>query len=162
MKTKKSYSMKSSKSQMVRDALVANPKATANDLSFRFNCSDALVYAVKAELRKQANKTPHVTKKAKADAIAKNTAMGAKLHKPAQVVAPKVITMVEASTTLMQLVGSVKDLCISFDHSRSKVDVLWQEEVYQADIDDLPKVIDSIKYLKSKELTYDDSSITNI
>lgn len=161
MKAKKVYSMKSSKSQMIRDALTANPTAKVVDLMVQFNCSDALIYSVKHDMKKKAGKTLRVTKQAKANAIAKNSANGVRLGRPPKavpVVEPKTISMVEASYAMRDLVNTVKGMCISFDQARDKIDVLWNEEVYQVDIADLPKAIDSIKYLKSKELSF---NITN-
>ena len=64
------------------------------------------------------------------------------------------ISIKEASDVLSYLVKDIKDLDISFYHSESKVSIGWRDELFQADTLELPRVIDSIKYLQSKDITY--------
>ena len=73
---------------------------------------------------------------------------------PKSEVHARTISIVQACETLMYLTKDIKDFCISFDHSRDKVEVLWHEDVYQVDVVEMPKVIDCIKFLNSKELIY--------
>lgn len=63
----------------------------------------------------------------------------------------RTVSLKEACDVLTYLVKDVKDLCISFDHSRNKVDVLWHEEVFQVDVNEVPKAVECIKFLASKE-----------
>jgi hypothetical protein len=77
-----------------------------------------------------------------------------KRGRPRKVVEAKQISIIEASNVLQYLVKDIKDLCISFDHSRNKLDVLWHEEIFQVSIDELPKAIDSIKFLANKEIAF--------
>jgi len=67
---------------------------------------------------------------------------------------PLTISIKEASDVLSYLVKDIKDLDISFYHSENKVSVAWHDEIYQADTMELSKVIESIKYLQSKEIVY--------
>lgn len=66
----------------------------------------------------------------------------------------RTISIKEACDVLTYLVKDIKELCIAFDNKQSEVEILWHEEVYKADVVEVPKVIDAIKYLQSKELVY--------
>ena len=68
----------------------------------------------------------------------------------------RTISIKEASDVLSYLVRDIKDLDISFFHTSNKVNIGWGDELFQADTIELPKVIESIKYLQSKEMTYSD------
>lgn len=68
----------------------------------------------------------------------------------------RTISIKEASDVLSYLVKDIKDLDISFFHTDSKVNVGWRDEIFQVDTLELPKVIESIKYLQSKEMVYTD------
>jgi len=122
--------MKVSKSNVVRNLLQTQPKMSARDMAKKAGCDIALVYQLRKELPLMARVTVGRPRK------------------------DKQISIIEASSVLQYLVKDIKDLCISFDHSRSKLDVLWHEEVFQVSIDELPKAIDSIKFLAKKELTF--------
>ena len=63
----------------------------------------------------------------------------------------RTVSIKEASEVLMYLVKDVKDLCVSFDHSRDTLDVIWHEEVFQVPVDELPKTIECIKFLAARE-----------
>lgn len=65
--------------------------------------------------------------------------------------ATRTVSLKEACDVLNYLVKDVKDLCISFDHSRNNVDVLWHEEVFQVAVDEVPKTIECIKFLAGRE-----------
>ena len=71
------------------------------------------------------------------------------VKRPKQVT--RTVSLKEACDVLMYLVKDVKDLCISFDHSRKVVDVLWHEEVFQVEVNEVPKAVECIKFLASKE-----------
>lgn len=122
--------MKVSKSNVVRNLLKTQPNMSARDMATKAGCDVALVY----QLRKEK------------PVLAKVTYGKSTKHRH--------ISLVEASNVLQYLVKDVKDLCISFDHSRNKLDVLWHEEIFQVSIDELPKAIDSIKFLSKKELSF--------
>jgi hypothetical protein len=66
----------------------------------------------------------------------------------------RTISIKEASDVLSYLVKDIKDLDISFYHSENKVSIGWRSELFQADTMELSKVIDSIKYLQSKEIIH--------
>lgn len=66
----------------------------------------------------------------------------------------RTISIKEACDVLLFLTKDIKELCIAFDNKQSEVEILWHEEVYKADVVEVPKVIDAIKYLQSKELVY--------
>jgi hypothetical protein len=122
--------MKVSKSNVVRNLLQTQPKMSARDMATKAGCDVALVYQLRKEL----------------PVLAKVT-----MGRPRK---DKQISLVDASNVLQYLVKDIKDLCISFDHSRNKLDVLWHEELFQVAIDELPKTIDSIKFLTKKEATF--------
>lgn len=122
--------MKVTKSNVVRNLLQTQPEMTARDIANKAGCDVTLVY----ELRKELPLLAKVT-----------------MGRPRK---DRQISLVEASNVLQYLVKDIKDLCISFDHSRNKLDVLWHEEVFQVSIDELPKTIDSIKFLAKKEVTF--------
>jgi hypothetical protein len=124
--------MKVSKSNVVRNLLQTQPNMSASDMAKKAGCDVALVYQLRKEL----------------PLLAKVT-----MGRPRK---DRQISLVEASNVLQYLVKDIKDLCISFDHSRNKLDVLWHEELFQVAIDELPKTIDSIKFLARKEATYDE------
>lgn len=66
----------------------------------------------------------------------------------------RAISIKEASDVLSYLVKDVKGLDISFFNTSNKVNIGWRDEVFEADTAELPKVIESIKYLQSKEYVY--------
>lgn len=123
--------MKVSKSNTVRMLLADRPHLTAKDIAKQAGCDVSLVY----EVRKRHAQT----------IVSKRMRQGAD---------DKQISIMQASSVLQYLVKDVKDLCISFDHSRDKLDVIWHEEIFQVAVGELPRVIDNIKFLASKELTY--------
>jgi hypothetical protein len=124
--------MKVTKSNVVRNLLQTQPEMSARDIAKKAGCDVSLVYELCKEL----------------PLLAKVT-----MGRPRK---DKQISLVDASNVLQYLVKDIKDLCISFDHSRNKLDVLWHEEVFQVSIDELPKTIDSIKFLAKKEATYEE------
>jgi hypothetical protein len=130
--------MKLNKSEAVRMLLSDRPHLTAKDIAKQAGCDVSLVYDVR---KRHARKI-----------VSKRMRQG---------VDDKQISIMQASSVLQYLVKDVKDLCISFDHSRDKLDVLWHEEVFQVPVGELPKVIDSIKYLTSKELSFGEANHVN-
>ena len=122
--------MKVTKSNVVRNLLKTQPNMSARDIATKAGCDIALVYQLRKEL----------------PLLAKVT-----MGRPRK---DRRISLLEASGVLQYLVKDVKDLCISFDHSRTKLDVLWHEELFQVSIDELPKAIDSIKFLAKQEATF--------
>jgi hypothetical protein len=66
----------------------------------------------------------------------------------------RTISIKEACDVLLYITKDIKDFCISFDHKQSEVELLWHDDVYKVDVVEVPKVIDAIKYLQSKELVY--------
>ncbi len=122
--------MKVSKSNVVRNLLQTQPKMSARDMATKAGCDVALVY----QLRKEKPVLARVT-----------------VGQPSN---GRQISMIEASNVMQYLVKDIKDLCISFDHGRNRIDVLWHEELFQVTIDELPKAIDSIKFLAKKEATF--------
>jgi hypothetical protein len=124
--------MKVTKSATVRSILATQPHLSNGEIAKLAQCDISLVY--------QLRKVKHVSR--------------GKVGRPRKVVEPKQISVLEASYALMQVVNGVKDLSISFDTTRDKLDVLWHEELYQIDISELPQTIDCIKFLNSKQPNY--------
>jgi len=122
--------MKVTKSNVVRNLLQTQPEMSARDIAKKAGCDVSLVYDLRKELPVMARVT---------------------VGRPSK---GRQISLMEASNVLQYLVKDIKDLCISFDHSRNKLDVLWHEELFQVAIDELPKTIDSIKFLAKKEATF--------
>lgn len=123
--------MKLSKTKTIRTLLTEQPHLAPKEVADQVGCHITLVYDVRKQYAKSI--------------VAKR--MGKQQT-------GRQISIKEASDVLQYLVRDVKDLCISFDHSRENVDVLWHEEIFQVPVADLPKAIDSIKYLASKELNF--------
>lgn len=123
--------MKVSKSESVRMLLTDRPHLSAKDIAQQAGCDVSLVYDVR---KRHANKI-----------VAKRMRQG---------VNDAQVSIMQASSVLQYLVKDIKDLCISFDHNRDKLDVIWHEEVFQVPVGELHKTIDSIKYLSSKELKF--------
>jgi hypothetical protein len=119
--------MKVTKSAVVKNLLQTQPHLSMKDIAKLASCDVSLV----GQLRRVKSV--------------------AKRGKPLK---EKQISITEASNVLQYLVKDIKDLCISFDHRRNKLEVLWHEELFQVTIDELPKAIDSIKFLANKELDF--------
>lgn len=64
----------------------------------------------------------------------------------------RAISIKEAADVLNYLVKDVKGLDILFYSNSLRVE--WSEEMFTVDTAELPKVIESIKYLQSKEYVY--------
>ena len=124
--------MKATKSDAVRAMLNENVFLTNKEIAQAVGCDVTLV----GQLRR-------------VQSVAKR-----KVGRPRKVVEPKQISVLEASYALMQVVNGVKDLAISFDNNRDKLDVVWHDELYQIDIHELPKTLESIKYLENKEVVF--------
>jgi hypothetical protein len=124
--------MKVTKSSVVRNILATQPNMSTKDIAKLANCDISLV----GQLRK-------------VKSVAKP-----KMGRPRKVVAPRQVSIVEASSVLKYLVDDVKDLCISFDHRQGKVEVLWFEELFKVDIDELPKTMESIKFLANRMIDF--------
>lgn len=122
--------MRATKSNAVRAMLNENVFLTNKEIAQSVGCDISLVH--------QLRKVKSVAKRGR----------------PRKVVEPKQISIIEASYALMQVVNGVKDLAISFDNNRDKLDIVWHEELYQIDIADLPKTLDSIKFLENKEVSF--------
>jgi hypothetical protein len=122
--------MRATKSNAVRMMLNENAVLTNKEIAQAVGCDISLVH--------QLRKVKSVAKRGR----------------PRKVVEPKQISIIEASYALMQVVNGVKDLAISFDNNRDKLDIVWHEELYQIDIADLPKTLDSIKFLENKEVSF--------
>lgn len=121
--------MKVSKTKAIRTLLTEQAHLSAKEVADLVNCHITLVYDVRKQYAKSI--------------VAKR--MGKQQT-------GRQISIKEASDVLQYLVKDVKDLCIAFDHSRDKLDVIWREEVFQVEIDELPKTIDSIKFLSSRDI----------
>jgi hypothetical protein len=125
--------MKVTKSNVVRNLLKTQPHLSMKDIAKLASCDVSLVGQIR-----------------RVKSVAKR-------GRPHKVVESRQISIVEATNVLQYLVKDIKDLCISFDHSRDKLDVLWHEELFQVSIDELPKAIDSIKFLQNKEVDHHDN-----
>lgn len=122
--------MKVTKSAIVRNILATHPDMSMKDIAKLANCDVSLV----GQLRRVKSV--------------------AKRGRPRKVVEPRQISIVEASSVLKYLVDDVKDLCISFDHRQGKVEVLWFEELFKVDLDELPKTMESIKFLANRMIDF--------
>jgi hypothetical protein len=64
------------------------------------------------------------------------------------------ISITEACDVLLYITKDIKDFCISFDSKHNEVELMWREEVFKADVVEVPKIVEAVKYLQSKELVY--------
>jgi hypothetical protein len=64
------------------------------------------------------------------------------------------ISIKEACDVLLYITKDIKDFCISFDSKHNEVELMWREEVFKADVVEVPKIVEAVKYLQSKELVY--------
>ena len=60
-------------------------------------------------------------------------------------------TLTEACQVIMREVLQLEDVYISFDHEDLNVCVMWFDETYKARPDEVGKIIEAIKFLKSKQ-----------
>jgi predicted kinase len=120
--------MKVTKSESVRMLLSDRPHLSVQDVAHEVGCDISLVYDVR---KRHAKKI-----------VAKRMRQG---------VSNEQVTIMQASNVLQDLVKDIKDLCISFDHSRDHLDVLWRDGLFQVPVSELNKTIDSIKYLSMYE-----------
>ena len=139
-----------SKVDNVKEVLSHSSYLSDKEIAKEVGCSESLVWQLRNNKYKKATK-----KAAKAKAIARNTELGQQAKRVGRPPKPKApLSIVEASTAMMKAVVGIPDFGISFDNSRDKIDVLWHDELYQVDIDELPQTIECIKFLKSKEPNY--------
>lgn len=76
-----------------------------------------------------------------------------KVKQPKQ--ATRTVSLKEACDVMMYLVKDIKDFGITFDHSRKEVELLWGEEIFKVSPDEMPKIIECVKYLNERKLQYD-------
>ena len=135
----------------VGNLLTTKPHMTPMQIAKEVGCHVTLVYQVRkaifVEQKAKAAKTKTMVHKAK---VKKVVAKATEVVKETT----QQVGLVDACKVLQDLVGSLKDVCVAFDHNRPTVEVLWHDELYDVAVADVPLAIDCIKYLKSKEKVY--------
>ena len=79
---------------------------------------------------------------------------GKRMGRPPMTETKPSISITEACGVMMYVAKDIKNLCIAFDNRMDKVEVSWHEAVYTVDMVEMPKTIDAIKFLQSKELQF--------
>lgn len=64
----------------------------------------------------------------------------------------KVSDLVDACELLLDEVEQIEELFISFDHSRSEVEVMWHDWVFQVPTTEIEDTLAYIKYLDDREM----------
>jgi hypothetical protein len=151
--------MKVTKSATVRSILATQPHLSNGEIAKLAHCDISLVYQlrkVKSVAKRGRPRKVVDPKQVSIVSVAKR-----KVGRPRKVVDPKQVSIVDASNVLKYLVDDVKDLCISFDHRQGKVGVLWFEELFKVDISELPKTLDSIRFLANHMINYSGANHDN-
>ena len=140
----------SNKVAHVGNLLTNKPHLTPMEIAKEVGCHVTLVYQVRKAIFK------------KTQLIAKGkTKTKAKVTKEAKKVVEKVLAtvtdedlLVGACKVIDALVKATKGLCFAFDHQKKEVEILWQEELYDVSIAEVPQTIEAIRFLQSKEKNY--------
>ena len=94
----------------------------------------------------------------KAEAIAKNTELGKRRGRPPKakpvVEVVKLPSIAEACHTLIDVLQQHKNLYLSFDTSRTAVEVMWNDDVYHVAPEEVTRLAECVDYLESRRLTY--------
>lgn len=144
----KVYNTTGSMSQRIREVLTANPTTSVKDIMAQLNCSDALVYAIRSELNLSTRRVKKSKKAKKASGQIRVPVFNA------STVGKPDIAFADASRALRNFVNEVKGLSITFDAGSDRIELVWNDDLFQVSLHELPKAIDSIKYLSSKETNY--------
>jgi hypothetical protein len=129
------------KSQQARDLIKAKPHLTANQVAREVGCHVSMVY----EVKKGGFMKATITKKAKAKAV--------KVGRPTKA-SVEANLLVSACNVLENIVKEIKDFCVTFDHAQDKVEIFWGDELYNTPTGELPRIVESIKYLESRKKQY--------
>lgn len=65
------------------------------------------------------------------------------------------VSLKEACEVLKYLVKDIKGLCITFDSNREAVEIMWEEEIFNAPVTEMVKVMECVKYLDERKTHYD-------
>ena len=82
-----------------------------------------------------------------------------RLGRPAKAKTPvvevtKQPSIVDACHTLINALQQHKNLYISFDNSRTTVEVMWNDDVYHVSPEEVTRIAECVDYLESHRLTY--------
>ena len=134
---------KLSKVSQVRKLLAQEPQLTPTQIAERVGCYATFVYQVRKEVTMKKDIGAIVKVK-----IAKKASVKSKGGRPTNATLEAQAVM-EAGSLFADLVKGLRDMCITFDTNRSKVEIMWGEELFDTSVADLPKAIETIKYLQS-------------
>lgn len=135
----------------VGNLLTTKPHMTPMQIAKEVGCHVTLVYQV----RKAIFVKDKVTN-GKAKTMVHKAKVKKVVAKVAEVVkeVPKEVGLVEACEAIQKLVHNMQDFCVSFDNRRPTVEILWHDEVYDVPKEEVPLVVDCIRFLKAKEKVY--------
>lgn len=131
----------------VGNLLTTKPHMTPMQIAKEVGCHVTLVYQVRKAI---------FVKDKVTNGKAKTMVHKAKVKKVADkaVEIAKEVGLVEACEAIQKLVSNMQDFCISFDNRRPTVEILWHDEVYDVPKEEVPLVVDCIRFLKAKEKVY--------
>jgi predicted ArsR family transcriptional regulator len=123
------------KKQQIINLLKAKPHLTATQIARTVGCHVSSVY----EQKKGGFVKAKLAKKTKAVKVGR----------------PNMFDSLEkACETLLKFVNNRKDMCIAFDHSKKKVEIVWGEEIYNAGTEEVIDVLMAIKKLDTHRQTF--------
>ena len=154
--------MRGDKAKQIREALAEWGHVMGDkEIAEYVGATQSFVYKLR---NKDKVKKRIVSKKAKAQAIAKNNELGKnvvrrgrppKVKSVAEVaVIKKPVTIAEACHTLIDVLQQHKNLYLSFDTSRTAVEVMWNDDVYHVAPEEVTRIAECVDYLESRRLTY--------
>lgn len=119
--------MQVTKTNQIKALLNENGALTPKEIARHVDCDLSLVYMVMREMAKPKTRKTTVTPS---------------------------VNLVDASKAFIDLTKRLKNVSISFDHDNDKVSLMWFDESYYVDVKELPKFIESMEYIASKEYQY--------
>jgi hypothetical protein len=127
------------KTQRVRDILKDKPTLTPKEIANIVGCDLSIVYEERTKMGGGVKVKVQKAKKEKAVKMGR----------------PNLLQNIEkACETLLQFVGARKDMCIAFDHSKKKVEIVWGEEIYNAGTEEVIDVLMAIKKLDTHRQSF--------
>lgn len=120
--------MKLNKSNRIKALLNENGALTPKQVAKHIDCDLSLVYQIRRQLSKR------------------------KLGK--QTTVTPSVNIVDASKTIIDLTKRLNNVSISFDHENDKINLMWFDESYYVEVNELPKFVESMEYIQSHEYKY--------
>lgn len=130
--------MQVTKTNRIKALLNENGALTPKQVARHVECDISLVYMVMRDMAKRN-----------------------KVGRPRKATVTPSVNLVDASKTMLNLTKRLKDVSIAFDHENDKINLMWFDESYYVDVDELPKFVASMEYIQSREYKYEGDSHDN-